>query len=277
MNNWITPQDSSYHFGGMQNIMRFEQVHNMRKISHPFKSIKSQALTDLQDNGFAVIKNVFSEDEIQNLLSEFENALETGKCKTDPYYSTVLDPLINCPSIIQASLKEDLTNVVSSFFDCVPSLGTLNFRRSYPNPGQPVTTQIFHCDPNSVSFIKCFVYLNDVPAKEYGPLTLVPESLSKKPANWLSKYRWSEEEMKQLYGDDCLKYLTASAGDLIISRATLGFHRGTPPIVRDRTMLTLNYVIHPEEWKEPIFKMSKENYLNMTEEQKPFADFLVKV
>ena len=116
MTNWITPHDNSYHFGGMQNIMRFEQVHNMRKVSHPFAPIKSQALTDLQDNGFAVIKSVFSEHEVQTLLSDFESALESGKCKTDAYYSTVLDPLLSCPSIIQASLNETLTSVVSSFF-----------------------------------------------------------------------------------------------------------------------------------------------------------------
>ena len=143
--------------------------------------------------------------------------------------------------------------------------------------GDPVTTQLFHCDPNSISFIKCFIYLNDVPTKEHGPLTLVPSSLEKKPSNWFSKYRWSEQEIKDLYGDDSLEYLTANAGDLIISQATLGFHRGTPPIVRDRTMLTLNYVVHPEEWKQPVFKMTNSQYSELSTDQKPFADFLVKV
>ena len=110
-----------------------------------------------------------------------------------------------------------------------------------------------------------------------GPLTIVPESLKKKPSNWSSKYRWTEDEMKQVYGEDSLKYLTASAGDLIISRATLGFHRGTPPTTQERTMLTLNYVVHPEEWRSPEFKIRQEDYELLPENKKPLADFLVKV
>jgi len=121
------------------------------------------------------------------------------------------------------------------------------------------------------------MYLNDVVDAEDGPLTIVPESLQKKPINWSSKYRWTEEEMIGIYGSDCLSYLTASAGDLIIARATTGFHRGTPPIRQDRTMLTLNYVVHPEEWGPINFKMKMDDFERLENRKKPLTDFLIKV
>ena len=42
-------------------------------------------------------------------------------------------------------------------------------------------------------------------------------------------------------------------------------------------VLTLNYVIHPEEWNPPSFKMKKEDFDNLPDWKKPVADFLVKV
>ena len=63
---------------------------------------------------------------------------------------------------------------------------------------------------------------------------------------------------------------------MIIANTTC-FHRGVPPIKQDRTMLTLNYVVHPEDWKEPTFQIRKEDYDNMPDNIKPVADYLVKI
>ena len=42
-------------------------------------------------------------------------------------------------------------------------------------------------------------------------------------------------------------------------------------------MLTLNYVIHPEDWNQPSYKMKKSDYDNLTDDKRPMADFLIKV
>jgi hypothetical protein len=273
----ITPENIDFHHGGFQNKLRFDKVHAQRCKKLPFKSVTCEATQNLQTSGYHIIESAFNDNILQTLRDEFNNALQEGQCKTDTYYSTVQDPLINCPSVINIATDDQIIRPLSSYFGCTPAIGTLNFRRSYVNTGDPVTTQLFHCDPNSYLFFKCFIYLNDVKDVGSGPLTIVPESLKKKPSNWSSKYRWTEDEMKQVYGEDSLKYLTASAGDLIISRATLGFHRGTPPTTQERTMLTLNYVIHPEEWRSPEFKIRQEDYELLPENKKPLADFLVKV
>ena len=74
-------------------------------------------------------------------------------------------------------------------------------------------------------------------------------------------------------------YLTAKKGDLLTGFTT-SFHRGTKPIRKERTMLTLNYVVHPELQGaslpnlEQLFKIKQEQYDNLPDSKKPVADFL---
>jgi len=239
--------------------------------------LEGEHVQQIKENGFTVIPNAFGESTITKLKQEFDEAVEKNHCKKDEHYTVITDPLLSCPAIVDVATHDTIFTTVSEFFGCVPSIGTLNFRQSHVNKSEPVTTQLFHCDQNSLSFIKCFIYLNNVVDAEDGPLTIVPESLRKKPTNWSSKYRWAEEEMTAIYGSDCLSYLTASAGDLIIARATTAFHRGTPPTRQDRTMLTLNYVVHPEDWKPVNFKMKMDDLERLEDRKKPLTDFLIKV
>ena len=41
-------------------------------------------------------------------------------------------------------------------------------------------------------------------------------------------------------------------------------------------MLTINYTIHPEEWRLPEFKISEEEYKNLENHKKPLGEFLIK-
>ena len=68
-----------------------------------------------------------------------------------------------------------------------------------------------------------------------------------------------------------LKFFT----DLIIADTT-GLHKGSKCKRKDRTMLTINYVIHPEEFKPPTFNMRVEDYNNLPDYKKPLCDFLNK-
>jgi hypothetical protein len=111
-----------------------------------------------------------------------------------------------------------------------------------------------------------------------GPFTIVEGSHKKKFKGWAdpNKYRWSDSEMKSIYGAESIKYLTAKKGDLIVATTT-AFHKGTKPRNKIRTMLTLNYVLHPEEWKQPSFKILQKDVDKMPNKLKPLTDFLVKV
>ena len=277
--NWIYESDNNFHYGGEKSYLKFQKEHQERKDNYPIlKKLNCDHSQIIKDKGYVIIKNVVSEDLIEILLEEFEESVDDGEVKNnDRFFTTIKDPLLNCPSIMDVVKNDNVFDTVSGFFGCTPSIGTLNFRRSYVNKEDPVSTQLFHCDQNSVSFLKCFLYLNDVHDKLDGPLTIIPDSLEKKPTNWSSKYRWSEDEMLSLYGKDCMTYLTASAGDIIITRATTAYHRGTPPINKNRTMLTVNFTIHPEDYKPIEFKISYEENNNLEKHHLGLTDFLLKV
>lgn len=275
--NWVYPEDVRYHLGGREGLDNYNKALKFRQGTYPYpKQPNSERYKALQENGYTVIKGGVSQSDLYKLKEEFEINITNNTIKGDRYYTTVKDPMVNCPTILDIATDNNIYDLVSEFFGCIPSIGTLNFRRSYINTGQPVTTQLFHCDPNSISFLKCFVYLDDVLEVGDGPLTIIPESLNKKPTSWSSKYRWTENEIKDIYGPNSLGYLTASAGDIIVTRATTAFHRGTPPINSDRTMLTLNYVIHPEEWRPPSFKISNAQADSLDSDKLPIIDFLVR-
>ena len=67
--------------------------------------------------------------------------------------------------------------------------------------------------------------------------------------------------------------LTAKKGDLLIAD-TNGWHRGTKPINKERTMLTLNYVCHLEEFRDSRFSFSQNDFNNLNDKYKPLCDFL---
>lgn len=274
---WIDNKSASFYRGGAPEVGRFNEAVSRRREEYPYsKKDNCKAVKDISEDGYSIIEQAFDLKVIKKLKEEFESCLRNGTVKTDKYFTTVLDPLLNCPTILDVAFGDIITSIASEYFECCPALGTFNFRRSYINAGGPYTTQLFHCDPNSIKFIKFFIYLNDVMSLDDGPLCLVPASLRKKPVAWDSKYRWEDEEIKKLYGQDAVTPMLASTGDLIVA-TTNAFHRGAPPEKQERTMLTLNYVVHPEEWKSPQFKIKTDDFNKLEEHKKPLADFLVKV
>ena len=111
---------------------------------------------------------------------------------------------------------------------------------------------------------------------EDGPLTLVEGSHNRKFIGWQNKYRWTKDEIATIYGEEKIKYMLANVGDLIIATTT-AFHRGSKVKSKDRTMYTINYVVHPEEFKKPVFKVKKEHIDTLSEDKRPIVDFLLKV
>ena len=110
-----------------------------------------------------------------------------------------------------------------------------------------------------------------IKADEYYPYT-AHVGISKNAISAIKQHVHSE--MQDIYGKDSVRYLTAKVGDLIVATTTC-FHRGTKPEKADRTMLTLNYVMHPEEFKPPSYKIKKEDIEKLSNIKKPLVDYLI--
>lgn len=245
---------------------------------------------EIHDKGYVVIKDFFDVEMLNKLNEETQNYIKNGKYQKDMagsgvgaedeirdtcLWTTIDQPLYNVNSLFDIAFHDDLITLSAHYFGCLPYFGTLNLRKSFVNGLKEDHTQIYHQDPNSPNFIKMFMYLNDVDEKG-GPFCIVEGSHRIKFDGCYDKYRWSTEEINSIYGEDKVKYLTANVGDLIIANTT-AFHRGTKPYSSDRTMITLDWVIHPEFFSNPEFKISKQKFDNMADWKKPVTDYLIKV
>lgn len=283
---WVYPNDPRFYNGHRPGVEYYNQQFKNREQKYPLKLTGEfdEKIEDLKTNGFTIWKQAIAHDLLDSIKDKVDFCIKnnTNLKGHDHHYATVADPFLVSDEVQKIAFSDHLVNFAAEYFKCMPGIGTFNLRRSFLNNLPPTTTQLFHRDKNSIKFFKFFMYLNDVDSKEDGPLTLVKDSWKKVPANHLAKHRWSEKEIKNIYGEDSLLYLTAKKGDLITGFTT-SFHRGTKPIKQERTMLTINFVIHPELHggvpgsKDKLFKIKQEQYDNLPDHKKPIADFLIKV
>jgi hypothetical protein len=279
-----------------------KQLYGAFEITKEYESVTSE----LDKNGFVILKNFVDTSLLNSINDSFEFFLDNGenllnvsndsmRIKGDTSGSKVFldkntlqngqkycrnltnnmameNPMINIPLICDLVFSERFTNISGSYLGVIPALGGLNLRKSFVNGLPEFDTQYFHVDPNSIKFLKFFLYLNNVDEKG-GPFTYVKGSHKNKFTGWQRKYRWSHEEIAGIYGDGSILKLTGNIGDLIIAD-TNGFHRGAPLVRNDRSMLTFDYVIHPEfDGKANNFKIYSSNFKKLNE-NKALADFL---
>lgn len=157
---------------------------------------------------------------------------------------TVVDPLVTMPELLPIVLDERFIDIAAGYLRSVPAVGSVTLRKSFVNDLPVFDTLYFHVDPNSVHFLKVFVYLHDV-GPQGGPFTYVRGSHRERFRGWSTRRRWSEQEILAHYPAERIVAMTARAGDVVMADTT-GFHRGTKPEAADRCMLTISYVLEPE-------------------------------
>jgi hypothetical protein len=289
MNNvqdiWVHPNNEKFYCGGRKAVEFYNSCYDERKNKYETKlnNNHDDKINELKINGFTKWEQVIDHDLLDLIKDKVDYCIKNNVDlkSIDQHYATIANPFLVCNEAQQIAFSDLLVDFATNYFECMPAIGTFNLRRSFLNNLQPTTTQLLHRDKNSIKFFKFFVYLNDVEDSADGPLTIVKDSWSKMPHFHENTHRW-EQRIKNLYGEDSLMYLTAKKGDLLAA-STTSFHRGTKPTRKERTMLTLNFGIHPELQDprlpnlEQLFKIKQEQYNNLPDHKKPVADFLIKV
>tara|TARA_Y100000401_G_scaffold55649_1_gene43954 strand:- start:1222 stop:2166 length:945 start_codon:yes stop_codon:yes gene_type:complete len=274
-----------------------------RSLRYPttHKSItdKKQEATELREKGWLKLEGALNNkiDLIDTISERLNNILDGGKIEFDSelgrqvgeqgcnilnqsearnnqLFLSVPEPLYNVPEISDIIFDKTLVGVAKSFFECTPAIGTLNLRKSFVNDLNADGTTLYHVDPNSPYFFKAFVYLKDVDNVEDGPFTYVEGSVDNKPDNLLEKYRWQDNEIENFYGKNKIKHLTAKKGDVVFAMTT-GFHKGQKCVSKDRELLTIDYVCHPDSWDiKKSMLIKRDTFLNLQKEDIPLTDFL---
>jgi hypothetical protein len=271
---------------GKQSVDYYNQKCLERRDKYEFQidpEVKSY-VEEVNKKGYCKIENYIDISVLEKLNGEFEDLIQDGsKLKQNSQSHIVAsDPFLNTTAALELAFDDRLIKIATGFFNCIPGIGTFNLRKSLANNLPAEGTNLWHRDFNSpVKIIKFFFYLNDVDENN-GPFSYVEESNNKMFNGWWLKHRWFDEELGQIYGNDKLKRLTAKKGDLLIA-TTNGWHKGEKLVSGTRSMLTINFLVHPElaggveQDESKRFKISQEDFNNLPDWKKPVADFLLKV
>ena len=262
----------------------WEGAQLQRMIKHPLTTNErkhEENIIDLTLRGHSKIK--FDNINLLEKLRDETEELLKGEHAYDlapPHFKCIRNPLLHSKTIIDIMTNDTLVDIATEYLRCKPAIGTLNLRRSFVTDAPEDNTLFFHSDPNSIKFVKFFFYLNDVDM-DGGPFTYVEGSINDvgetrgRLKGFESKYRWTYDEVVSKYGEDKIKYLTANFGDVLMAD-TNGMHRGTQVKTKERTMLTLNYVIHKEEWTK-MEKIYKDDAWQVPQDKQYLLDFLEKI
>lgn len=285
--NWQEPQIRKA-FGRQDNILEaYQNAHDIRNKQYPLSTddvtMYDNIVERIETSGYTILPNFFTN--IKELAEKVDrrfiegdgtkNSERADDIRHRNNHQIIVDPLYTAPELAEYVFNDHILRIAMSYLKCYPALGTLNLRRSFANDVPEEGVQFYHIDPNSPRFLKFFTYLNDVDDKVDGPFTYVKTSNRTLHERLYDKHRIPDTLAEEMYGEENVSYITAKAGDLIIADTT-GLHKGSKCKRKDRTMLTINYGIHPEEFKPPTFNMRVEDYNNLPDYKKPLCDFINK-
>lgn len=146
-----------------------------------FKESTDPVINDVKNDGIHIFKNLLTEDEIQELLNDFENLKKVfpigrdGQSKGRIYKQGVLTPLLDMhaerikPLVINFLNTERIKIEISYYQESFPSIDI-----------EEVPGGEFHVDDNKAN-LKYFIYLSDV-NEDNGPFSCVPRT-----GNWRLK------------------------------------------------------------------------------------------
>ena len=207
-------------------------------------------------------------------VGENDARLNQSEARHEKLFLSIPQPLYNVPEIAEIIFDESLISLAKSFFESMPAIGNLNLRKSFINNLANESTTMYHVDPNSPYFFKAFIYLKDVDSIEDGPFTYVEGSVDNKPNDLLKRYRWEDEEIENFYSTEKIKHLTAKKGDIVLAMTT-GFHKGQKCVRKERELLTIDYICHPDSWDmRKQLSIKEETFLNLPLDKIPLTDFL---
>ncbi len=209
---------------------------------------------ELDEVGFAPLPNLFSEEQIAEILAYFDgfdevhNQYDPKKVKfkkssppDNVHTGTYSDrEMVNCPHLIEAANDPTILSVVSEAFGFKPTFSKIAVWHSYANNEQATNSENYHRDVDDVTFLKVFVYLSDVD-KNGGPHVFVVGS--HKDNRFLDVRRYSDEEIEPVFGDKVVT-ITGKTGDTFIEN-TYGLHKGLVARNQNRMILQFEYSAYP--------------------------------
>ncbi|GGX90523.1 hypothetical protein GJV26_12450 [Massilia dura] len=208
-----------------------------------------QLLDRLHAEGYAPLGNVLSKNQCDDIHAWFADKVLTDRQNDGATFTLARVPpaarlaeyslrdIVRCPHIMALANDSRLLELAERYIGCKPTISQLGVRWSFPSPGLRSDLQTFHRDSEDWRYFKVLVYLTDVGPGD-GPHVYV-RGTHKTRAPVRLKIQ-TDGEISREYGDDRLITAIGEQG-FGFAVDTAGVHKGTPPAIRPRLMLQIQY------------------------------------
>jgi len=156
-------------------------------------------------------------------------------------------------ALAKLAVHPEILVPITKYFDMLPILAAATVCRSPNATLIDQSSQMFHLDPEDLTQIKLFIYLNDVD-DETGPFTAVSSDLSARMIAELDYGigRLTDEQVAKVVGPHKARPFLGPAGTGIFCDTNRCFHFGSRPGKRPRDMLFFMYILPTSTWF-PLF------------------------
>ncbi len=161
-------------------------------------------------------------------------------------YMWRMSELIRVPAVQRLLADSALYRIAQDYLGCRPILTTIAFWLD-PVYDRPINAHRYHYDNDGPSFLKFFVYVNDIDeASAHAFIQGTHGHL--KPKQFGRAGIYERDELLGYYGAENEIVFTGPAG-MVLAEDTAGFHKGTTPRTGYRLLLQLQFTSldHPQE------------------------------
>jgi hypothetical protein len=208
-----------------------------------------QLLDRLHADGYAALGNVLTTSQCDDIHGWFANKVLTDRHDETSTFTLAHVPaaarlaeyslrdIVRCPHILALANDSRLLEMAERYIGCKPTISQLGVRWSFPTAGRRSDLQTFHRDSEDWRYFKVIVYLTDVGLDD-GPHVYV-RATHKTRAPVRLKLQ-SDGEISRKYGEESLITAIGERG-FAFAVDTAGVHKGTPPAIKPRLMLQIQY------------------------------------
>jgi hypothetical protein len=181
--------------------------------------------------------------EITENLREQTSNCEGLVARNESFVGYRESALLQCGPLKRLASDALFYHVAGEYLNVQPVLAMLYAWNTFPHAnGKEVLShnaQLFHVDMSHPSFLKVFIYLNDVGEKN-GPHCLIPGTHLKKDKALWRDVRLSDDEVASHYPRSSWAYQMGAAGSIfLVDTRTL--HKGEPLVEGERRICQLYY------------------------------------
>jgi hypothetical protein len=162
-------------------------------------------------------------------------------------YMWRMSELIRVPAVQRLIADGALHRIAQDYLGCRPVLTSIALWID-PVSKATVDAHTYHYDNDGPSFLKFFIYVNDIDAESGAHAFIQGTHGHRKPPQFGRSGTYNRDKLLSFYGSENEIVFTGPAG-MILAEDTAGFHKGMSPSKGYRLLLQLQFTSldHPQE------------------------------